>query len=210
MLRTGKQVWEASAKRTALDFRMQELEFHVSRFTTLATQGSVLAGFAFEGLVHMEVPEEYVGTNLETIFWLSGSLCMMFALYVLIIGSIACILGHQVALFGADGESLEAAVTVLRNRRFPIFTASFLSLASLVGASACMAYIKMGAAGPPVALAFGLFIVWTTFSFCTLVSNLGSRTLVTGSTQIYTGTGYFDLAKLTPGHNGHVPLQETV
>ena len=104
MLRTGKQVWEASAKRTALDFRMQELEFHVGRYTSLATQGSVLAGFAFEGLVHMEVPEEYQGSDLEIAFWVCGSLCMMFALYVLIIGSIACILGHQTVILLASSN----------------------------------------------------------------------------------------------------------
>eukprot|EP00966_Prymnesium_polylepis_P285550 6596022-Prymnesium_polylepis.1 len=111
---------------------MQELEFHIARFTTLATQASVLAGFAFEGLVHMEVPPEYEGTRLETGFWLSGSLCMMFALYVLVVASIACILGQQVALFGADGKSLEDAVEVLRRRRFPIFSSATLSLVSLV------------------------------------------------------------------------------
>ncbi|KAL1520175.1 hypothetical protein AB1Y20_023645 [Prymnesium parvum] len=210
MLRTGKQVWEANAKRTALDFRMQELEFHVSRFTTLATQASVLAGFAFEGLVHMEVPKEWEDSDAELIFWLAGSLCMMFALYVLIIASIACILGHQLALFGAEGKSLEDAVTVLRNRRCPIFIASMLSLLSLVVASAAMAYIKMGIAGPPVAVSFAVFCIWTFFSLTTLVCNLGNRQLVTGGTQIYTGRGYFDLANISPGHNGHVPLNETV
>ena len=193
------QVWEASAKRSALEFRMQELGFHVDRFTALATQGSVLAGFAFEGLVHMEVPEDFkdvvpyskdiIGVDVEiaTVFWVSGSLCMMFALYVLIIGSIACIMGHQLALFGADGKSLEDAVHVLRRRRFPVFMAATLSLVSLVVAAICMAYIKFGNAGPPVAICFAAFCGYTLFGLCTLISNLGGRDLVSGQTQIYTG-----------------------
>lgn len=181
------QVWEANAKRTALDFRMQELEFHVSRFTTLATQASVLAGFAFEGLIHMEVPEEWKDSAAELIFWLAGSLCMMFSLYVLIIASIACILGHQLALFGAEGQSLEDAVYVLRKRRLPVFFASMLSLTSLVTAAAAMSYIKMGIAGPPVAICFAVFCIWTFFSLTTLICTLGNRKLVTGGTQIYTG-----------------------
>lgn len=217
---------------------MQELEFHVSRFTTLATQGSLIAGFAFEGLVHMEVPPEWRNSMAELVFWVSGSLCMMFALYVLIIGSIAGILGHQLALFGSDGKSLEDAVTVLRKRRLPIFGAAALSLASLVASGASMAYIKMGIAGPPTAICFGGFCLWTFFSLTTLVCNLANRELVTGSTHIYTGRwvlipcalddyftppylpnkltlhsfrcrGYFDLATITPGYNGHVPLDET-
>ena len=193
------QVWEASAKRSALEFRMQELGFHVDRFTALATQGSVLAGFAFEGLVHMEVPEDFTEkvpyaeailgfpVEIATVFWVSGSLCMMFALYVLIIGSIACIMGHQLALFGADGKSLEDAVTVLRRRRFPVFMSASFSLVSLVVAAICMAYIKFGAAGPPVAVCFAGFCLYTFFSLFTLISNLGGRDLVSGQTQIYTG-----------------------
>lgn len=210
MLRTGKQVWEANAKRTALDFRMQELDFHVGRFATLATQASLLAGFAFEGLVHMEVPEDWRDSLCELIFWWAGSLCMMFALYVLIIASIAGILGHQLALFGAEGSSLEDAITVLRKRRWPVFIASLLSLFSLVVSAAAMAYIKMGIAGPPVAVSFAVFCLWTFLSLTTLVCNLGNRKLVTGGTQIFTGRGYFDLAHIDPGHNGHVPLEETV
>ena len=54
MLRTGKQVWEATAKRRAIDLRREELDFHMQRYTVLITQASLLTGFAFESIVHLE------------------------------------------------------------------------------------------------------------------------------------------------------------
>ena len=51
MLRTGKQVWEANAKRRALTLRQEELDFYMQRYSILITQCSILAGFAFESIV---------------------------------------------------------------------------------------------------------------------------------------------------------------
>eukprot|EP00326_Haptolina_ericina_P006185 CAMPEP_0181209352 /NCGR_PEP_ID=MMETSP1096-20121128/22624_1 /TAXON_ID=156174 ORGANISM="Chrysochromulina ericina, Strain CCMP281" /NCGR_SAMPLE_ID=MMETSP1096 /ASSEMBLY_ACC=CAM_ASM_000453 /LENGTH=51 /DNA_ID=CAMNT_0023300515 /DNA_START=60 /DNA_END=215 /DNA_ORIENTATION=- len=46
-------------------------------------------------------------------------------------------------------------------------------------------------------------------STCRIFCNLGNRELVTGATSIYTQGGYFDLAKLDPGANGHVILRNS-
>jgi len=203
MLRTGKQVWEATAKRTALDLRLQELEFHVGRFTTVTNQASLLAGFAFEGLVHMEIPED-ADPRVETAFWVTGSLAMMFSLYVLVAGSMVSILGHQLALLGASGSSLDDAVQILRNRRISIFGSAAMGLLCMVASAACMGQMKFGPAGQICVWLFGVFTLVTIYSTCNIFANLGNRELVTGATQIYTQNGYFDLAKLDPGANGHV------
>ena len=51
-------MWEANAKRRALTLRQEELDFHLQRYTVLITQCSILAGFAFESIVHLEPPED--------------------------------------------------------------------------------------------------------------------------------------------------------
>merc|ERR1712216_648140 len=58
MLQADKQVLLAGVKRNALELRQKELDFNVERFTNLATQASVIAGFSFESLVELEVPED--------------------------------------------------------------------------------------------------------------------------------------------------------
>ena len=42
--RLPAQVWEASAKRSALGIRQEELDFHIQRYTVLITQCSILVG----------------------------------------------------------------------------------------------------------------------------------------------------------------------
>ena len=178
-------MWEATAKRTALDLRLQELEFHVGRYTTVTTQASLLAGFAFEGLVHMEVPEGS-DQRVATAFWVTGSLAMMFSLYVLVAGSMVSILGHQLALLGASGNSLEDAVVILRARRVSIFGSAAMGLLMMVASAACMGWMKFGPAGFICAWVFGGFTMITIISTVRIFANLGNRELVTGQTQIYT------------------------
>eukprot|EP00316_Scyphosphaera_apsteinii_P011071 CAMPEP_0119333950 /NCGR_PEP_ID=MMETSP1333-20130426/86331_1 /TAXON_ID=418940 /ORGANISM="Scyphosphaera apsteinii, Strain RCC1455" /LENGTH=73 /DNA_ID=CAMNT_0007344139 /DNA_START=57 /DNA_END=275 /DNA_ORIENTATION=+ len=66
MLQADKQVLLTGVKRNALELRQRELEFNIERYTNLATQASVVAGFSFESLVELEVPE-------ETPWWLSSA-----------------------------------------------------------------------------------------------------------------------------------------
>lgn len=198
MLRTGKQMWEATAKREALSLRQEELNFHIDRYGVLITQCSVLAGFAFESIVHLD-PEEGTPWRLCAWFYGSLSLCVMLSLYVVVCGSCLVVLGHQLALLGQDGESLEQAVTHLRSRRFVIFSSGFASLAALISAGIALAWIKMGPIAMPVTIGFGVFAFCTLTSVTSIFTAIGNRKLITGSAKLVTPNGYFDLATLQPG-----------
>ena len=155
MLQADKQVLLAGVKRSALELRQRELEFHVERYTNLATQASVVAGFSFESLVELEVPE---GTHwlLSSCYFVCGSAAMALSLYVLCIASFACVFGHRLALQGPHG-SLERAVQILIDHRVHIFTTAGAALLCLVLAAMLMAWIKMGAAAWVVNVIFVLF-----------------------------------------------------
>ena len=197
MLRTGKQVWEASAKRQALGIRQEELDFHIQRYTILITQCAILVGFSFESIVHLDVPE---GTDWRLSAWFFGSLSLsvMFSMYVVVCGSCLVVLGQQLALLGADGDSLERAVNHLRVRRFVIFLSGFLGLASIISAGAALSWIKMGPIASIVSTGFLVFSVITLYSVVDIFCAIGNTQLVTGSTKFFTPTGYFDLATLQP------------
>ena len=143
MLRTGKQVWEAQAKRSALGIRQEELEFHIQRYTVLITQSAILTGFSFESIVHLEVPE---GTDWRVSAWFFGSISLanMCSVYVVVVGSCLVVLGNQLALLGQDGDSLERAVTHLRKRRFTLFFMGFVALFAMISGGMALAWIKMG------------------------------------------------------------------
>ena len=48
MLAADKDRLIASAKQTALQLRHKELDYYIERYSNLATQASILAGFAFD------------------------------------------------------------------------------------------------------------------------------------------------------------------
>ena len=156
MLQADKQVLLAGVKRNALELRQKELEFNVERFTNLATQASVIAGFSFESLVELEVPED-THWLLSSTYFVFGSAAMAMSLYCLVVSSFACVFGHRLALQGPHG-SLEKAVTIMVSHRLHIFAVAGASLLCLVLAAVLMAWIKMGPAAGVVSaifLAFG-------------------------------------------------------
>ena len=201
MLRTGKQVWEAAAKKSALGIRNEELSFHFERYSMLLTQCSLLVGFAFESLVHLDVPED-TPEWIASWYFISLSAALMFGVYVVVTGSCLVVLGHQLALLGSEGDSLEQAVLQLRKRQFTLFGSGFASLFGLVSAGVALAWVKMGSAAFIVSIGFVTLGVCTAFTVTSIFCSIGGKELVNGSTKFYTPSGYFDLATLQPGVGG--------
>ena len=185
-----------------LSCRPYQLDFNVERYTNLATQASVIAGFSFESLVELEVPE---GTAwwLAGLYFIFGSMAMALALYCLVVASFACVFGHRLALQGPHG-SLEIAVSILIAHRQHIFSVGGLSLFCLVIAAVLMSWIKMGAAAGVVTLIFLLFAAATFHRMVHMahVFEIKDIDLVTGAVRIADpssrGAGV-DLARLNPG-----------
>jgi len=208
MLQADKQVLLAGVKRSALELRQKELDFNVERYTNLATQASVIAGFSFESLVELEVPE---GTHwaLAGMYFIFGSMAMALALYCLVVASFACVFGHRLALQGPHG-SLEIAVSILIAHRQHIFSVGGLSLVCLVMAAVLMSWIKMGAAAGVVTLIFLIFAAATFHRMVHMarVFEIKDIDLVTGAVRIADpssrGAGV-DLARLNPGSRKVAP-----
>jgi hypothetical protein len=197
------QVLLAGVKRNALELRQKELDFNVERFTNLATQASVIAGFSFESLVELEVPEE---TNwiLSSTYFVFGSSAMALSLYCLVISSFACVFGHRLALQGPHG-SLERAVQIMVAHRVHIFAVGGASLACLVVAAMLMAWIKMGAAATVVTLIFIGFFAAVSSRMHKLLHlfEIPELQLVTGAVQVnapHMRGAAVDLARLNPGN----------
>jgi uncharacterized membrane protein len=198
------QVLLAGVKKDAIELRNKELEFNIERYTNLATQASVIAGFSFESLVELEVPE-HTNVWLSSIYFFFGSLAMSISLYVLCIASFACIYGHRLALQGPHG-SLEKAVGLMLRYRAHVFTLSGVALMNLVGAAICMSWIKMGPAAGFVTTVFLAFAVCVAVGMNRMASvfEIPEDEVVTGATKIChataSGSGApIDLTLLDPG-----------
>ena len=63
MLAADKDRLIANVKQNALLLRQRELEYYVERYSNLATQSSIIAGFAFDGLM------EDIADGFEALGW---------------------------------------------------------------------------------------------------------------------------------------------
>ena len=202
MLAADKDRLIANAKQTALQLRHKELDYFVERYSNLATQASILAGFAFDGLVELDVGNDVPKDLrwLESVFYTAGSCTMAFSLYTLCVASFATVYGHRLALQGPTG-SVERAVAVMMKSRTSIFVSFALALICLMVAGSAMAWVKMGKAAAGVTAIFCLlfvFLVWK-HQHMKYAFRIDPETMVRGDVRLQVGATDIDVATLEAG-----------
>ena len=201
MLAADKDRLIASAKQTALQLRHKELDYYIERYSNLATQASILAGFAFDGLVELEIPKDNNHPVwFDPIFYTAGSCTMAFALYTLCVASFAIVYGHRLALQGPTG-SVERAVAVMMKSRTSIFVSFALSLTSLIVAAVAMAWVKMGDAAAVVSAIFAILFVLMVGAHQHMKAafRIDPEQMVQGDVRLQVGMTDVDVATLEAG-----------
>lgn len=204
MLAADKDRLIANVKQNALHLRQKELEYYVERYSNLATQSSIIAGFAFDGLV--ELDPSAAGSHpkwLESVFYSAGSLTMAFSLYTLCIASFATVYGHRLALQGPTG-SVERAVAVMMRSRNSIFISFALSMVCLMIAASAMAWVKMGYAAAGVTCIFGFLFATLVVKYRLMVHSfrIQPEEMVRGDVRLHVGDGAVDISQLETGYGG--------
>ena len=102
MLAASKDTLVAGLKQSALVLRHKELEYYVERYSNITTQASILAGLAFDSLVELDIPTNIYESRaaVVTVYYISASCTMAFALYTVCVSSFATVYGHRLALQG--------------------------------------------------------------------------------------------------------------
>lgn len=149
MLAADKDRLIFDIKQKALALRKMELEMIVSRYNNLAGLCSIAAGFSFDAIVELEFPEaedEEDGPSpaLKVMFYLSSSVALTLALYVVAVASFTVVNGHQLALLGSSSGAIDRAVAVMLKQHHTLFATSAGSMLSVIVAATTIAWIKMG------------------------------------------------------------------
>ena len=204
MLAADKDRLIAHAKQTALQLRQKELEYYVERYNNLMTQSTILVGFAFDGLVELEVENSIPHAKwVESVFYLAGSCTMAFALYTVVVAGFATVYGQRLALQGPTG-SVERAVAVMMKNRFSINFAFYSAMASLITAACAMAWIKMGEAAAGVTAVFALFGLLLVIKHQNMKWSfrIDPESMVQGDVRLQVGVADVDIATLETGFGG--------
>ena len=201
MLAADKDRLIANVKQTALQLRQKELEYYVERYSNLATQSSIIAGFAFDGLV--ELDPSAAGKHepwCEYMFYAAGACTMAFSMYTLCVASFATVYGHRLALQGPTG-SVERAVAVMMRSRNSIFASFALSMLCLMVAATAMAWVKMGYAAAGVTAVFGVLFICLVLKYQEMKHSfrIDPVTMVRGDVRLHVGDGNVDVSQLEAG-----------
>lgn len=204
MLAADKDRLIANVKQNALLLRQRELEYYVERYSNLATQSSIIAGFAFDGLV--ELDPAAAGPHdqwLDSFFYAAGSLTMAFALYTLCIASFATVYGHRLALQGPTG-SVERAVAVMMKSRNSIFISFACAMVCLMTAASAMAWVKMGYAAAGVTFVFVALFFILVYKYESMKHDfrIDPVDMVRGDVRLQMSEGTVDISQLETGFGG--------
>ena len=148
MLQASKDKVLAELKQRSLLLRQLELEYYIKRYTNIATQCVVLAGFAYDSLVEITISPRMQEQRpvVCTLYYAASSFTMVFSMYTVYVASFATVFGHRLALQGPLG-SVDRAVAVMMLQRTSIFVTFGLAMLSLVASAVTMAWIRMDATG---------------------------------------------------------------
>jgi hypothetical protein len=144
MLAADKEAMAADIKHKVLELRRQELDLYVSRYANLATLASIVWGFSFDGLVELETDDDADSVEYRLVqgFYICAVTAFALAMYVVVVASFTIVHGHRLALQGTTGHSLDRAVAVLSKQYWRFLAAGGGAMLSLMGATACLAWIK--------------------------------------------------------------------
>jgi len=209
MLAADKDRLIAGLKQHALELRHKELDYYVERYSNLATQASILAGFAFDSLVELDITDEMkektepLKSNpwIQDVYYVAGAMTMTFALYTVSIASFSTVWGHRLALQGPTG-SVDKAVAVMMKFRNSVFISFALAMTCLILSATAMAWIKMGDAAGGVTGVFGCFFIMIVYKYQRMkdMFMIPQEMMVRGDVRVNCGATEVDVANLEAGY----------
>jgi len=225
MLAASKDTLVAGLKQNALLLRHKELEYYVERYSNITTQASILAGFAFDSLVELEIPNNVYESRaaVVSVYYIAASSTMALSLYTVCVSSFATVYGHRLALQGPTG-SVDRAVAVMMKQRTGIFVTFGVAMVCLVIAAIAMAWIKMDFAhcnedgtgckvgnGVTPSIVTGIFVlffvalVWKHQNMKGLF-RIGAQNMVQGDVRLMASTTEVDIANIEAGFGAVDPV----
>jgi hypothetical protein len=120
MLHADKRALEQNLKMNLLKIREKELRFYTDNCVAVGTQASLLAGFAYSGLIQIVVP---AGKSdlLVTAYLCATVTAMGFELIAVMNAMLCSMLGPGLALRGPDGSMHRAVDEMLEEYRLTFF-----------------------------------------------------------------------------------------
>jgi hypothetical protein len=137
MLAADKQLLDAHLRNELQELRRLDITNVVNRFQNALTPATLIAGFSFESIVHLEFTDTHELTSAqqhaEPIFYICASTALSLALYVTAVSSMGIVFGQRLTIQATAAQGVEHDATVREmNSKF------FYVLIALGGSMLCV------------------------------------------------------------------------
>jgi len=116
MLHADKRALEQNLKVSLLKIREKELHFYTENCVAIGTQAALLAGFAYSGIIQIDIPEQ-ANDTLKTAYLCVTTMAMGLELIAVINSTLCSMLGPGLALRGPDGSMHKAVDEMMEEYR---------------------------------------------------------------------------------------------
>lgn len=198
MLAANRDKVLAELQAGAAEMRWKELDNVIFRFQSLIAITGLSAGFSFEAMVHLEIPEDEKRSTamqhwVHTFFVLTSG-ALILSLYVVAASTFAISAGYRLALQGSGSESVARAVAVLLVEFRYVFFAATIAMVCILLASMTVVWIKLEEEYDYDAVATGMFSLAIVVIFAALARlryrlSVPATELVQGDVFIRAGNG---------------------
>ena len=144
MLSADKDLLLAKLNQDLLGLHLLELNTVLNRFQNAIGASSLLGGFAFAGIVELQLIDGENQTQLlaESVFYLSASLTLALAMFVMSVSTYASILGYRLSIQSTDQQSITRATQMLLGYYKWVLLAGVLALFTIIIASMAVVFFK--------------------------------------------------------------------
>lgn len=144
MLSADKDLLLAKLNQDLLGLHLLELNTVLNRFQNAIGASSLLGGFAFAGIVELQLIDGENQTQLlaESVFYLSASLTLALAMFVMSVSTYASILGYRLSIQSTDQQSITRATSMLLGYYKWVLFAGVLALFTIIIAAMAVVFFK--------------------------------------------------------------------
>lgn len=148
MLAADKQLMDAQLRNDMQQLRMLEITNIVNRFQSALTPATLIAGFCFSSIVEIDIiRSDEVGSAalfFEPVFYVTASIGLALALYVVFISSMGIIFGQRLTVQASAAQGLEHEATVkeLNDKFMLVLIALGSSMVAVVVSAVAVVWVK--------------------------------------------------------------------
>lgn len=107
------------------------INLYSNNLSAVATQAALIGGFSFTAVILQADPNSTANLALSYFYYVSFTICLVAALFVLSQATIVVMFGPTMALKGSTDEAVKFAAAMMMSQQFIILKASIISITAL-------------------------------------------------------------------------------